>query len=74
MIKGKKDIFRNLVLLSHIGIMMIIPILGAVYIGNIVDQKLGTGYIFMFIFIIVGVASSFLNVYKIVMKDIKKKK
>ncbi|QXM06714.1 AtpZ/AtpI family protein [Crassaminicella indica] len=72
--RNYSNIFKNLALLTHIGILMIIPIFGAVYLGNLVDQKLGTNNIFLIAFIILGVGSGFLNVYKVVMKDIKKKK
>lgn len=67
-------IIRNLSLLSYIGIMMILPILAAVYLGNLLDHKLGTGHVFMIVFIIIGVLTGFRNVYHVVMKDIKKAK
>lgn len=70
----KVKILQNLSLLSYIGIMMLVPILAAVYLGNFLDKKFDTGNIFLMIFILLGVTSGFLNVYKIVMKDIKKKK
>ncbi|QEK13225.1 AtpZ/AtpI family protein [Crassaminicella thermophila] len=71
--KNYTRILRNLSLLTYIGVAMIVPILAAVYLGNWADEKLGTNHIFLIVGILLGVASSFLNVYKIVMKDIKKK-
>ncbi len=53
--------------------MMVIPIFGGVYLGNLVDKKLGTGHAFLIIFLLIGVSSGFLNLYKIMMKDIHKK-
>ena len=70
----KIKILQNLSLLSYIGIMMLVPIIGAVYLGNFLDKKLETGHIFLMIFIPIGVVSGFLNIYKIIMKDIKRKK
>lgn len=67
-------ILKNLSLLSYIGIMMTLPILAAVYLGNLLDRRLGTGHVFMIVLIILGVLSGFRNTYRIVMKDIKKKK
>jgi ATP synthase protein I len=67
-------IFKNLSLLTHIGIMMVLPILASVYFGNLLDKKIGTGNIFLVIFVILGVGVGFQNVYKVVMKDIEKKK
>lgn len=70
----RAKILQNLSLLSYIGLMMVVPIVGAVYLGNFLDKKLETGNIFLMIFILLGIAAGFLNVYKILMKDIKKKK
>ncbi len=69
----KFSIFQNLSLITHLGILMILPIFGGVFLGNWIDKKLQTGNVFLLIFVIIGVASGFLNVYKVVMKDIKKK-
>lgn len=66
-------IFENLALVTQIGIMMIVPIMMGLFIGKFLDSKLGTGNIFLMIFIIIGVGASFLNLYKIAMKDHKKK-
>lgn len=70
---NKAKILKNLSLISYIGFMMVIPIFGGVYLGNLVDKKLGTGHAFLIIFLLIGVSSGFLNLYKIMMKDIHKK-
>ena len=70
---NKIKIFQNLALVSQIGIMMILPIVIGLFIGKFLDEKLGTGYIFLFIFLVIGVGSAFLNLYKIGMRDQKKK-
>ena len=67
-------ILKNLSLVSYIGLSMILPILAGVWLGNWVDEKLHTGNIFLILFICISVPSSFVSVYKIVMKDIKKEK
>ncbi|TCO78793.1 AtpZ/AtpI family protein [Marinisporobacter balticus] len=74
MTKNNLNIFKNLSLLSYIGIMMIVPIFGAVYLGNLLDQKLGTNHVFMIICILLGVGAGFRNVYTIMIKSMKKKK
>lgn len=74
MSKKHYNIFRDLSLLSYIGVMMVVPIIGAVYLGNLLDEKLGTKHTFMIVFIILGVGASFLNVYKITIKYIKNKR
>lgn len=65
--------YKNLAILSQIGFIMIIPIFGGVYIGNWIDQKLGTR-VFLFVFIILGVMVAFMNLYKYTMKGINKNK
>jgi uncharacterized membrane protein YfcA len=65
--------YKNLAILSQVGLMMIIPIFGGVYIGNWVDNKLGTRF-FLFIFIIIGVMSAFMNLYKYTTKGAKNNK
>lgn len=70
---NKIKIFQNLALVSQIGIMMIVPIVIGLFIGKFLDEKLGTGYIFLFIFLVIGVGAAFLNLYKIGMRDQKKK-
>lgn len=69
----KIKIFQNLVLVSQIGIMMIVPIVMGLFIGKFLDQKLGSGNVFLFIFLVIGVGAAFVNLYKVGMRDHKKK-
>ena len=50
---------------------MIIPIILCVFIGKWIDEKLNTDPLFLIIFIILGVLSSFRNLYVLVIKDYK---
>ncbi|MBV1728838.1 MAG: AtpZ/AtpI family protein [Methanobacterium sp.] len=70
---NKIKIFQNLALVSQIGIMMIVPIAIGLFIGKFLDEKLGTGYVFLFIFLVIGVGAAFVNLYKIGMRDQNKK-
>lgn len=72
--KEKFKMYENLAFLTQIGLMMIIPIFLSVYVGNYIDKKLGTGSLFLLIFIGLGVASAFLNLYKVTMKRINRRK
>ena len=74
MSNNKFKIFENLALITQIGLMMIIPILLSLFIGKFLDDKLGTGNIFLFIFIIIGVCASFINLYKVAMRGYNKRK
>ncbi len=71
---GKYKMYENLAFVTQIGLMMAIPIVLSVIIGNYIDEKLGTGSIFLLIFIGLGVASSFLNLYKIMNRLLNKRK
>ena len=64
---------KNLSLVSYIGIMMIVPIVAGVYLGNLADERLGTGHVLMIVCLIVGVIIGFLNVYKVIMKSVEKR-
>lgn len=72
--KNKFQIYENLAFVSQIGIMMVVPIFLGVYIGNWIDEKLNTGSIFLLIFVVLGVASSFLNLYKVTVSRLGKRK
>ncbi|KDR94809.1 Putative F0F1-ATPase subunit Ca2+/Mg2+ transporter [Peptoclostridium litorale DSM 5388] len=62
---------ENLSLISQLGISMVTPILVMIWIGNYLDKKFDKSPLFLFIFIVIGVASSFMNMYKLVMRDKK---
>jgi len=73
MSNNKFSVFKGLSLITHLGLVMTIPIFGGVMLGNFLDKKLHTNNVFLLILVIIGVVSGFINVYKIVMSDIKKK-
>lgn len=74
MSNNKFPVFKGVALLTHIGLLMVLPIFMGVYIGNFLDNKLNMGNFFLLAFILVGVVVGFLNVYKVIMKDIKRNK
>jgi len=61
--KNRNGILQNLALISQVGIMMIVPIIGGVVIGAFLDRFMKTNGIFLIIFILLGVGSSFRNLY-----------
>ncbi len=71
--KRKYGFLANFALVSQIGIMMVIPIILGVWLGSKIDNKLGTGPLFLIIFMILGVGASFRNIYLIVYKQFEKK-
>jgi len=56
--------------LSGIGIALGITIFGCFFIGLYIDKKLGTSYWFTFIFLLLGIAAGFKNIYNLVRKII----
>jgi len=70
----KSSALANLALISQIGISMTVPIMIGLYIGKWLDDRFGTGPIFLFIFIIMGVGSAFMSLFKLTQTDFKQKK
>jgi len=62
----KKDfkMYENLSLISQIGIMMVIPIIGGLWLGNFLDEKFNTSPLFLLSLIAIGAISSFYNLYR----------
>ncbi|MBS7525818.1 AtpZ/AtpI family protein [Fusibacter paucivorans] len=56
---------ENLALLSQVGIMMITPIFGGVFIGQFLDRKFGNGSLFLIVGIVLGVGAAFRNLYQL---------
>ena len=72
--KDKQGIYRNLALITQIGIIIATSILLGLFIGRFLDDKLGTKWIFTFIFLIIGVMAGFANLFKLAGVKGKKRK
>lgn len=72
--KNHKDTLQGLALISQIGFSVITPILVGVYVGQFIDEKIGTKGIFSVISIILGAGAGFLGLFKISNYQFKKKK
>jgi len=72
--KNRLKIMQGLVLITQIGIVMLVPIAIGFFLGRFLDNLIGTNYIFLFIFIIIGVGAAFLNLFKIGLRDQDKRK
>lgn len=71
----KYDYIKHLTLISQVGLLMAIPIFLCLFVGNWLDQKFGTNGLFLIIFILLGVAAAFRNLFTVVLKsfDVKGK-
>lgn len=72
--KFSREIIKNFSLISQLGISMVVPILMCLFLGIWLDKTFGTEPLFLIIFIILGVLSSFRNMYVLTMSTIEKDK
>ena len=70
--KSKID-YSGLSLISHMGYSILAPIIAGLYIGGLIDNKLGSGGIFRVVFIVTGAAAGMMNIFKISDKYSKRK-
>lgn len=63
--KKYRGSLKNLALITQIGLSVITPIILGVYLGQFIDNKLGTNGIFSIIFIILGAGGGFMNIFKL---------
>ena len=61
-------IFKQLALVTQIGLLMAIPIFFSIFIGYWLDNKFDTSPLFLVIFILVGVYAAFRNLFVTVLK------
>ncbi len=60
--------------ISSMGIALCVTIFGCFYIGLYLDGKLGTGHIFTFFFLVLGIAAGFKNIYVLIKKSVTNEK
>jgi len=70
--KDKKKLLKSLGVLSSIGISVVLAILIGVLIGLKLDEWFGTGHLFFFIFLFIGIIAGFRNVFVIVRRETRK--
>lgn len=77
---NKKSYYKslsNLALISQIGFSMIIPIIGCVWFASFLMKRFDLGVWVLFLFVILGVVTAFMNLYKLAAfsnKDLEKDK
>lgn len=67
-----RDIFLNLGTVSSMGISVVLAIAIGVWFGIFLDRQLGTTPWFFWVFLVIGIAAGFKNVYLITNREIKK--
>ena len=56
---------------SSIGIAMVLAIFGCLLLGNYLDRKFDSGYVFTITFLLIGISAGFRNVYVLIKKNFK---
>ena len=67
------EIANTLSLLSQLGLMMLIPILGLSFLGKFIDTKLNSGPTFFLICMLLGIGGGFMGIYKTLKVYMKRK-
>jgi F0F1-type ATP synthase assembly protein I len=68
----KKELFRNLAMVSSMGISVVMAIAIGVWFGLTLDRWLGTKPWFFYIFLLIGIAAGFKNIYVIAGREIRR--
>lgn len=67
------EVVRMFSLISQLGLMMVISILGTFFVGRYIDNLINTKPIFTLIFLIMGIGGAFVSVYKTIIGYTKRK-
>jgi F0F1-type ATP synthase assembly protein I len=72
MSNDKKVLFRNLAMVSSMGISVVLAIAIGVWFGLTLDRWFGTRPWFFYIFLFIGIAAGFKNIYVIAGREIRR--
>ncbi|HIJ96229.1 MAG TPA: AtpZ/AtpI family protein [Desulfuromonadales bacterium] len=72
MSSDKRELFQNLAMVSSMGISVVLAIAIGVWFGLTLDRWLGTKPWFFYIFLLIGIAAGFKNIYVIAGKEIRR--
>jgi len=72
MTNNKRELFQSLAMVSSMGISVVLAIAIGVWFGLTLDRWFGTKPWFFYIFLFIGIAAGFKNVYLIAGREIRK--
>jgi len=72
--KVRKKTAIQMAYASSIGIAMVLAIFGCFFLGIWIDGKLGTEPYFTFLFLLIGIAAGFRNLYVLIKTYVKDEK
>ena len=70
--ENKRQLFQSLAMVSSMGISVVLAIAIGVWFGLTLDRWFGTKPWFFYIFLFIGIAAGFKNVYVIAGREIRK--
>ena len=70
--EDKKNLLRALSMVSSMGISVVVAIAMGVFVGLQLDKWFGTSHLFFYIFLFIGIAAGFRNIYIIAGREIKR--
>ena len=59
----------QMALASSIGIAMVVAIFGCLLLGSYLDRKFDSGHVFTAVFLLIGIAAGFRNIYVLIKKN-----
>jgi len=59
----------QMALASSIGIAMVLAIFGSLLLGSYLDRKFDSGHVFTVVFMLIGIAAGFRNIYVLIKKN-----
>lgn len=72
MADNNRQLFQSLAMVSSMGISVVLAIAIGVWFGLTLDRWFGTKPWFFYIFLLIGIAAGFKNVYVIAGREIRK--
>jgi ATP synthase protein I len=69
MVNENRKYALQMALASSIGIAMILAIFGCLMIGVYLDKRFDSGNVFKFIFLMIGIAAGFRNLYALIKQN-----
>lgn len=72
MINNKRELFQSLAMVSSMGISVVLAIGIGVWFGLTLDRWFGTKPWFFYIFLFIGIAAGFKNIYLIAGREIRR--
>ena len=67
--KEKVSIMKSVALITQVGITIISTILIALFAGKKLDEWLGTGVVLTLLFLLLGIATSFMTILRLGLKE-----